>query len=198
VFTRKQKPAPDAAASTAHDAIESEPAGKGRPTPKRKQAEAANRRPLVPADRKLAAQTERGKARSAREREYQALRTGDERYLPARDKGPQRRWIRDYVDARWSPGEFFLPIALGIVFATMLFAQIPAAAFMITVVLYGLVLLTIVDAIVMTRVIKGHLAAKFGADKIERGSLMYAVLRSMQIRRVRLPKALVKRGQHPR
>jgi hypothetical protein len=176
---------------------EAEQARKGRPTPTRKQSEAANRRPLVPADRKIAGQSERERARAKREREYQALRTGDERFLPIRDKGPQRRWVRDFVDARWSLGEFFLPFALAIVVATMLFAANKAAGVIIGIALYGVVLLSVLDMVVMTRLIKRRLAAKFGADKVERGLIWYGATRSMQIRRVRLPKPLVKRGEPP-
>ena len=36
--------------------------------------------------------------------------TGDEANLPLRDKGPAKRFIRDYVDARWNVGEFMLPV----------------------------------------------------------------------------------------
>ncbi len=42
----------------------------------------------------------------------QAMRTGDDRYLPARDKGPVKRFLRDYVDARLSVAEFLLPLLL--------------------------------------------------------------------------------------
>ena len=192
---RKKQPVP---AVVTPDPTEAEQARKGRPTPKRKQSEAANRRPLVPADRKVAGQSERERARAKRGREYQALRTGEERYLPTRDKGPQRRWVRDFVDARWSLGEFFLPIALAIVLATMFFARSQIAAAIISIVLYGVVLLSILDLLVMTRVLKRRLAAKFGADKVERGLVWYGATRSMQIRRVRLPKPQVKRRQPPR
>ena len=36
-----------------------------------------------------------------------------------------------------------------------------------------------------------------GADKVERGLIWYGATRAMQIRRVRLPKPLVKRGEPP-
>lgn len=184
-------------AAVTPERADADQSSKGRPTPTRKASEAANRRPLVPTDRKGAGLTERQRVRSIREREYQALRTGDERYLPARDKGPQRRWVRDFVDARWSLGEFFLPIALVIVLATMFLANNRIAATIITIVLYGVVLLSILDMVVMTRVLKRRLAANFGADNVVRGLVWYGVTRSMQIRRVRLPKPKVKRGEHP-
>ena len=39
------------------------------------------------------------------------MQTGDERNMPAKDRGPVRRFIRDADDARWNLGEFFLPVA---------------------------------------------------------------------------------------
>ena len=84
-------------------------AGKGRPTPKRKVSEAANKRPLVaPATARRPAASGR---KAQRDIEYQAMQTGDERNMPAKDRGPVRRFIRDSVDARWNLGEFFLPVA---------------------------------------------------------------------------------------
>ena len=50
---------------------------KGRPTPKRKDQEAANRRTLFD-DPKAAKKADREKARLQREREYQAMREGDD------------------------------------------------------------------------------------------------------------------------
>ena len=40
------------------------------------------------------------------------MRDGDERYYPARDKGPERRFVRDFVDARFSLVELVIPLLL--------------------------------------------------------------------------------------
>ena len=40
------------------------------------------------------------------------MRTGDERYLPPRDKGPVKRFIRDFVDSRFSFIELMIPLLL--------------------------------------------------------------------------------------
>ena len=40
------------------------------------------------------------------------MRSGDERYLPKRDQGPLKRFIRDFVDARVSIAEFLLPLLI--------------------------------------------------------------------------------------
>ena len=86
------------------------PGAKNRPTPKRRDQEAANRRPLIVADRKAARGQDKVARREAMARQRQGMMAGDERYLPARDKGPRRRFIRDAVDVRWNVGEFMLPV----------------------------------------------------------------------------------------
>ncbi|PJI93474.1 DUF3043 domain-containing protein [Luteimicrobium subarcticum] len=171
-------------------------AGKGKATPKRRDAEAANKRPLVPSDRKAAARDARDKSRADRARAYQGQKAGDERYLAAKDKGADRRYVRDHVDARWNLGEFFLPVAL-VLFVTMLFAGGSTYASVYTLVaLYSLVIVAIFDTFLMWRGLRKRLKAKFG--EVRKGTVMYASLRAFQIRRARLPKpAHKKHGVYP-
>ena len=180
--------------TTPDDAV---PAGKGRPTPKRKVVEAQRRRPLVPGDRKAAAKAARARSREIRDREFAAMKSGDEKNMPYRDKGPVKRFIRDFIDARWSFGEFFLPIAIVFVFLTALTNQNPVFALTILVALYGVILATIVQAWLTSRKLRKALVAKFGDDGIVKGNTMYGIMRSLQIRRSRLPRPMVKRGEHP-
>ena len=42
----------------------------------------------------------------------QAMKTGDDRYLPLRDKGPVKRFIRDWIDARFTFAEIVLPVLI--------------------------------------------------------------------------------------
>jgi len=185
-------PTPDATEPTAE-----QPVGKGRPTPKRKEAEALRRKPLVPGDRKAAAKAARARSREIRDREFEAMKTGDEKNMPFRDKGPVKRFIRDFIDARWSIGEFFLPIAIVFVLLTAVSNQSPVLALTILVTLYAVILATIVQAWLTSRTLRKALQAKFGDAGLAKGNLMYGVMRSMQIRRSRLPKPMVKRGEHP-
>lgn len=174
------------------------PVGKGRPTPTRKQAEAANRRPLVPADRKAAAKEARAVQRVERDRQYQAMQSGDERYLPAKDKGPVRRYIRLFVDARWNLGELFLPIAIVVLLANIGLSTIsPSVAVIAMLALYVFILAMVVDSVIMWRKLKKQLITKFGADAIVRGTMMYSITRVFQIRRARLPKPQNKHGEWP-
>ena len=84
---------------------------KGRPTPSRKEAEARNKaRNKVPRTRKEQAEARRLARGESSSKMREAMKTGDERYLPARDRGPVRRFVRDYVDSRFSFIELLLPV----------------------------------------------------------------------------------------
>lgn len=176
-------------------AVEARPGAKNRPTPKRRDQEALNRRPLVVTDRKRAKSVDREKRREAYAKQRQAMVTGDDAHLPPRDKGPERRYIRDYVDARWSVGEILLPVML----LVLLLSLVPAVAARLTtfILVYGLLAVAVVDSVIMSRRVKKKLVEKFGADKVPSGASMYAVMRSFQLRPTRMPKPQVKRGQFP-
>ena len=169
------------------------PGAKNRPTPKRRDQEAANKRPVVVTDRKAASRAERDARRASMAETRAALVTGDESKMPPRDKGPIKRYIRDYVDARFSLGEILLPTML---LALLLsFIKEVWALTAVFVLVYGLIFLTMGDAFLMWRKIKGQLQAKFGT--VPSGSMMYAVMRAYQIRRSRLPRPMNKRGDYP-
>ena len=196
MFSRNKAATPAAPADPVTEAAKIEQAGepsngKGRPTPKRSEAQARNKRPLVPADRKAAAKAARERQREERARQYKAMQEGDERYMPPRDQGPQRRYVRDYVDARWNIAEFFLPVALVFVLVNFAVAQLPALAFYVLIALYAVVLIAIGDAFFMWQRLKRRLQAKFGV--VERGTAMYAIMRAFQIRRSRMPKPMHKK-----
>src|SRR6516165_7364742 len=64
---------------------------KGRPTPKRSEAERGRRQPFnAPADRKAAGQQSRDRDRAARARRTEAMRRGENWALPRKDQGPVR------------------------------------------------------------------------------------------------------------
>ncbi len=168
---------------------------KNRPTPRRRDQEAARKRPLVESDRKAARSTDKAKRREHAAKVREAMTTGNDQYLPARDKGPVRRYIRDHVDARWNLGEFMLPVMLLVLLLS--FVRTLWAVNLAILLVYGLLLLAAGDAFLMWRGLKRKLAAKFGADRVERGVRWYAFMRMIQMRVLRLPKPQVKRGQYP-
>lgn len=197
VLGRKKDQVPETVARDAATVTPTDDAGKGRPTPKRKEAEAKNRRPLVANDPKLARAAQRKANAEARQKMNEAMITGDERYMPAQHRGEQRRYIREYIDARWSLGEFFLPIAFVFVILTFAFGGDARFALPLLLGLYALVAVAVIDAVFVGRRIRKQLAAKYGAANVQKGAIMYAVLRSFQLRPTRMPKPQNNRGQYP-
>ncbi|MEN9741021.1 MAG: hypothetical protein RLZ72_1287 [Actinomycetota bacterium] len=167
--------------------------GKGRATPSRKDREAANKRPLVPARSKMTKEDRRKKAEQ-RTVARAGLEAGDERYLPIRDKGPQRRMVRDIVDARFTVGEFMIPLMFAVIIVTFLPDYNYSQTLQLTVLiaLYGFFLVGLLDAYIMGRRITAKLKAKFG--EVEKGVRWYAGVRAFQFRPLRVPKPRVARG----
>ncbi|WP_436958241.1 DUF3043 domain-containing protein [Streptomyces sp. SudanB182_2057] len=170
-------------------------APKGRPTPKRSEARTQRRSVAhTPTNRKEAAKRQREERRQALERQRQALANGDERYLPARDKGPVRRFARDWVDSRFNVAEFFLPLAVIIlVLSVVRVGAIQSLALLLWLIV---IVLIVLDAAVSGFRLKKRLAERF-PDENTRGAVAYALMRSLQMRRLRLPKPRVKRGERP-
>ncbi|MEE1785190.1 DUF3043 domain-containing protein [Streptomyces sp. SP17BM10] len=170
-------------------------AKKGRPTPKRSEAEASRRtRVTVPKDRKEAAKQARDRMRVERERQRQALMDGDERHLPARDKGPVRKFARDYVDARWSLAEFFLPAAVLILVLSIV--KVPALQMLSTLLFLLFFVLVALDFVRLGLGLRKQLGERF-AGQNTRGTVAYGLMRILQMRRLRLPKPQVRRGEKP-
>lgn len=170
------------------------PAGKGRPTPSRKEAQAAKAQPLVGSRDKATMKRQRQQQTEARERARIGMMQGDERYLGARDKGPQRRYVRDYVDARFSIGEFLIPIMLIVLLLTL----VPEAQVLGIMVVWAYLALSIVDVILLGFTLRRKLAAKFGEDHVQPGFRWYSAMRALQFRMLRVPKPQVKRMQFPK
>src|SRR5690625_4545085 len=176
-------PEPQAAPAPAKDGR------KGRPTPKRRDVEAANRRPLVPDDRKAARRNQREQFARARREQQEAMLSGDEEKMPLQHRGPARRFMRDYVDARWSPGELFLPVAILIIVVLLagnLFPQFIEIIISGILVAYLYVLLAIVDAVILAVRVRKKAREKFGAAALGRGALMYIVFRCLDRKSTRL------------
>lgn len=169
---------------------------KNRPTPKRRDQEAARRQPLVVADRKQAKKLDRAKRNEQLTKTRQAMLTGDDSGLPPRDKGPVRRYMRDFIDARRNLAEFMLPIML--VVLALSFLRTSTILFFVTILTYSILLVAVVDTVLMWRKLRKRLVEKFGAEAAgAKGNGMYAAMRAFQLRRSRMPRALVKRGEYP-
>ncbi|GAA3096477.1 DUF3043 domain-containing protein [Streptomyces rectiviolaceus] len=170
-------------------------APKGRPTPKRSEAQTQRRSVAnTPTSRKEAAKRQRTERRVQMDKQRQALASGDERYLPARDKGPVRKFARDFVDSRFCIAEFFLPLAVIILVLSMV--RIPQLQNIALLLWLFVIVLIIVDSVTTAVRLKKRLNERFPSES-KKGAVAYALMRTLQMRRLRLPKPQVKRGERP-
>lgn len=167
--------------------------GKGRPTPTRREAEAAARaRAKATTNRRDAARLTRQQRAEQNARIRQSMKTGDERYLPARDQGRVRRFVRDRIDSRLCMAEFLLPLLL--VIMVLQYSGNASLQRFSNGLWSATILLVLVDTVLLVFRLKKDLRTRF-PDESTKGAVMYGVLRSMQLRFLRLPKRQVKLGQ---
>jgi hypothetical protein len=172
-------------------------AGKGKPTPARKQQELLRKKPVVgnrspEAKRaaKRALQAERAKAR-------EGLANGEDRYLTSRDRGPQRKLARDIVDSRFTAGELVLPALFLVIIISSIRTEDAVIDLYIQlgtlITMWGLFVLVGIDGFILGKKTLKIAQERYG-DKAEKGLRWYAAMRSIQMRGMRLPKPQVKRG----
>jgi len=176
---------PDPSADLTADLVRS--TGKGRPTPKRSEAQGRRQGPPPPppTTRKEAYRRMREGQAANRGTARAAAARGDDSYLPARDRGPVRRLVRNIVDGRRNVGSLFLVIA-----ALALVSFFVRNAFVQTytsLVLLVFFLFFIVDSVFLSRRIKRSIAEKL-PNESPKGAVWYGVSRSTMIRRWRFPK----------
>jgi Protein of unknown function (DUF3043) len=184
-------------------------AGKGRPTPKRSQAE-ANRyrsltgsttsgrgpRPTATPGRKLTPEEKekaRSQARSDRTRQMQAMRRGEEWALQPRDRGPVKKLARDYVDAHRRPSEFYMYALIVLVISLVAGKSHKALNAYLEYLLLAIIAVIIVDAILLRRSINKLVAERLPGEST-RGITFYSIMRALQLRRFRNPAPGVKPG----
>jgi hypothetical protein len=175
---RRTRPAESTPSSPAPD----KPEGKGRPTPTRREAEAAA---------KARAKTPTSRAeQTAKVRE--GMRTGDDRYLPKRDQGKVRRFVRDRIDARLCMAEFLLPMLL--IIMVMQYSGQNSLVGLSNGLWSATILLLVVDTFLVVFRLRRDLRTRFAGEETK-GAVLYGVLRSLQLRFLRMPKPQVKLGQ---
>ena len=168
--------------------------GKGRPTPRR--SEAQGRRPgpppPPPSTRKEAYKRMRDQQAARRTQARSSALVGDDSYLPARDRGPERKLVRDVVDARRNVGSFFLAIA-GVALIGTVVPNVAVRSYA-TFLLFLYFVLLIIDSFVLGRKISRTLKERFPNLARRKGLVWYGVSRATMIRRWRFPKPEVKVG----
>ena len=172
---------------------------KDAPTPKRKDAEALNKVNAITSPATKATKVrDRNELKAKRLAARAAYMRGDENALPARDKGPVRRYVRNYVDSRRTMGEYFLP-AMVVVLIIMSVGgrssnkHVTGIAYIALLLMYLAMGTLLVSGVFFTRKIRKAVSAKFPGESTK-GLGMYGFLRSTQMRRMRAPAPQVKRG----
>nr|WP_218884221.1 DUF3043 domain-containing protein [Allobranchiibius huperziae] len=165
---------------------------KGRPTPKRREQQAARRQPLVPQDRKVAKTASREEQRKSRIAQREAMARGDESALMPRDRGPVKRYIRNFVDARLRIGEAVLPLMLIILIGSV---ALPSNLLKTNglLVVWAIAVISVIDAAFMWRRLKKRIVESTG-EAPPKGAWWYAGMRAFQMRFTRMPKPQVPRG----
>ena len=168
--------------------------GKGRPTPKR--SEKVKRRVPVkaPQTRKEAYALARANAKNRRTRVQSAYASGDDRILPARDRGPVKAFVRDYVDARRNIGGLFMPGAVLILVCWLVGQAVPAVGEIGILLWAAMIAGIILDSFNLARSVKAEVARRFPGEPTRKLG-RYAALRAAQVRRLRLPPPRVQRGE---
>ncbi|MEX0426395.1 DUF3043 domain-containing protein [Nocardioides sp. DS6] len=187
MFGRKSQSTP-----VAETQVAAKPSGKGRPTPTRKEAEAARKARLkTPRTRKEQAAAARLARAESSQKMREAMKTGDDRYLPARDRGPVKRFVRDYVDSRFTIAEVVLPVLI----VAMIFGYVGSTRLAVIgeLVVLLMIVLVVINLVVLLVGMRRQIRARF-SEKDVRGTTYYAVMRAMQVRFLRMPKPQVKIG----
>lgn len=167
-------------------------AGKGRPTPKRSEAERRRRPVNAPGDRKEANRQYRDRQRQDRARRQQGMQRGEQWAMPPRDRGPVKALARDYVDSRRRLSEFYMYGLL--VLLVLLFVRTPVVQSIVPLVVVVAVLIMVVEGIFIGRQVRA-LAEKRLPGESTQGVRLYAAMRALQIRQLRMPKPRIKPGQ---
>jgi hypothetical protein len=168
--------------------------GKGRPTPKRRDAQRRQGGPVAPppATRKEAAKRIRAQGAERRKAVKAGTKAGDERAMMARDQGPVRRLVRDLVDSRRHVGVLLLPATFLPVLANLSASiQVRAIA---TSLWLAAVLAAVMDMVATGVIVSRRIRQDYPQETKTRGHVGYALIRTAQFRRFRVPPPQVRPG----
>ncbi len=180
-------------------------AGKGRPTPKRSEAEANRYRTLTgsttsgrgptaaPDPKRKLTPDEKAKARGDRAKHLEAMRRGEDWALGPRDRGPARRLARDYVDAHRRPMEYYMYALIILIIALFAGKSNSGLASYMQIFLLVIVVIIAVDAYFLRRSVMKVVHERL-PNESTRGLAFYAIMRGLQLRRFRTPTPRLKPG----
>jgi hypothetical protein len=166
--------------------------GKGRPTPRRREAQKRRTGPVAPPPKTRREAIRRMREQGTDRRTARENSRGAD-YEAPRDRGPERRLVRDIIDSRRNAGVLFLLSAV-VYFAGLLIpsVQIKAA---ITALWLTVLILLIVDSAVIGLRIRKLMRERFPDSDEQLSKLtFYGATRATMIRRWRSPKPAVQVG----
>ena len=187
---------PDASAEAKQPRSSAE-AAKGRPTPKRSEAERNRRQPITGSGSRSRAPAsprtpeEKARARGDRARKYEAMKQGESWALNPRDRGPAKALARDYIDSKRRISEYYMYIL--VILLAAVFLRNKTEQQYISPLVLVLVVIIVIDAQVIRRSLRKLVGERLPGEST-RGLTMYAVMRALQIRRFRMPAPRVRPG----
>jgi hypothetical protein len=166
---------------------------KGRPTPKRSEAERKRYQPITGSRAPTAPRTpeDKAKARSDRGRRYEAMKAGEAWALNPRDRGPAKALARDFIDSKRRVSEYYMYILVLLLVA--IFIRNKTAETYVSPLVLVLVVVILIDAQFIRYRLRKLVAERLPGEST-RGLTWYAVMRGLQIRRFRIPAPRVRPG----
>ncbi|GAA3578692.1 DUF3043 domain-containing protein [Amycolatopsis ultiminotia] len=204
--TAADESAAEAVEAEAGSAARAYTPGKGKATPKRREAEGRRRGPVAAPPTSMREAMKRNRElrkanpvskderKAAAKQRRDRMMSGDDKYLPARDRGPVKAYVRDLVDSRRNILGLFMPLAI-LVFVALLIPA-PAAQQYITLVCMAMLLVMAIEGVINGRRIGKLARERFPKEPpaATRGVAWYAFVRASQIRKLRVPKPRLRPG----
>jgi hypothetical protein len=200
VFRRRSADAPQVLESDqpVEDETSAEPErasltpAKGRPTPKRSEAERRRRQPYsAPSDRKTAGKQSRDRDRSTRDRQMEAMKRGEAWALPRKHQGAVKALARDYVDSHRSFSEFYMFAAVPIV--VLLFIPKLHNSPVVVYIVLAIAAVIAAESMTASNRVKKLAKERFPGESTQ-GLWRYVAARNLQLRGLRMPSPRVKPG----
>jgi hypothetical protein len=167
----------------------------GKVTPKRRETAKRTVEP-PPANRREAYRRMRDKERVERLEKREAMMAGDESALLARDRGPERALVRDIVDSRHTIGTWFFGGAIIVLVGSSVpQPQVRLASNLLWALL---AIATVLDSVLLARQVRKLVPERFPDSQLSlRRLYLYAAMRGVTFRRMRVPRARIKIGTSP-
>jgi Protein of unknown function (DUF3043) len=145
-----------------------------------------------PANRREASAQSRAERIKRRREDREAMMRGEEYALLPRDRGPEKRLVRDIVDSRRNVGTYFFATVFIIMLLTFVSVQ---AALYCNLVFALLLLLVVIDSVLLSRRVRRLVSERLPKSTPRWGSLYaYGAMRALTFRGMRVPKPQHKPG----